>query len=81
LFAAEEMLVATPAFTLEGQAPPGTVVSANQAVLVVGESGRFAVEAPLEEGPNLLEVVASSPQGEEVSFLLTVTYEPPPEPS
>jgi hypothetical protein len=81
LFAAEDMLVPTPTFSLEGQAPAGTVVSVNEAVQVVGETGAFAVEVPLEEGPNLLEVVASSLQGEEVSFLLTITYEPSPAPS
>jgi len=80
LFAEEDVLVPTLPYTLEGQAPAGTVVSVNEAILVVGETATFAVEVPLEEGPNLVEVIASSPQGEEVSFLLTVTYEPTPEP-
>jgi hypothetical protein len=53
----------------------------NQAILVVGETAAFAVEVPLEEGPNLVEVTASSPAGDEVSFLLTVDFEPSPLPS
>jgi hypothetical protein len=81
LFATEDMTAAAPSYTLEGLAPAGTVVSVNQAILVVGETAAFAVEVPLEEGPNLVEVTASSPAGDEVSFLLTVDFEPSPLPS
>jgi hypothetical protein len=42
----------------------------------VGADGQFKTTLPLEEGPNLIEIIASDESGNEASALLTITYEP-----
>jgi hypothetical protein len=59
-----------------GAAPVGTVVSVNEEIVLVREDGSFKVTLSLEEGPNLIEIVASDINGSEVTQLLTVVYEP-----
>lgn len=59
-----------------GSAPAGTVISINDLILIVDSSQQFTTRVPLEEGPNLIEIVASDDNGNELSTLLTVTYEP-----
>lgn len=76
LYTANEVEVSTQPFVLQGSAPAGTVISINEQILVVDSSGAFNVEIPLEEGPNLVEVIASNAAGEEVDYLLTITYNP-----
>lgn len=71
-----EAVVNVPEVEVIGQAAPETVITLNDEVVVVDESRTFSVILPLEEGPNELEVVASNPQGQEVSFILEVTYDP-----
>jgi len=65
-----------PQVDMTGSAPAGTVISVNDLILIVGIDGQFTMTVPLEEGSNLIEVVASDEQGNELSALLTVTYEP-----
>ena len=72
----DETVVDVPQVDVLGTAPIGAVVSIDDEVLVVGDDGQFKATIPLEEGPNLIEVVASNDQGDETSLLLTVTYEP-----
>ena len=76
LFTDREVEVSTSPFVLQGAAPAGTVISVNEQVLVVDSSGAFSVEIPLEEGPNLVEVIASNAAGDEADYLLTITYNP-----
>lgn len=76
LYTANEVEVSTQPFVLQGSAPAGTVISINEQILVVDSSGAFNVEIPLEEGPNLVEVITSNAAGEEVDYLLTITYNP-----
>ena len=52
------------------------MLTVNEQILVVDETGAFQVEVPLEDGPNLVEVVASNAAGDEVEFLLTINYNP-----
>jgi len=59
-----------------GQAPPGTVVSINDEILVVGPEGQFTTAVTLVEGPNVLEIVASDAEGTEIDTILTVVYQP-----
>ena len=68
------METSTQPFLLQGTAPAGTVLTVNEQILVVDETGAFPVEVPLEDGPNLVEVVASNAAGDEVEFLLTINY-------
>jgi hypothetical protein len=59
-----------------GQTAPGAVVSVNDVVTIANPQGRFNVSVPLQEGPNVLEVIASNASGEEVYIILTVLYQP-----
>lgn len=70
-----ETVRATP-LTVRGQTTPGAVVSANDAVAIADPQGRFALMAPLDPGPNVLEIIASKTSGEQVFAILTVLYQP-----
>ena len=72
----DEAVLNTPEVDVTGTAPAGTVISVNEEIVLVGGDGSFKVTLPLEEGPNLIEIVASDINGGEVTQLLTVMYEP-----
>lgn len=72
----DEAVVSTPQVDVTGSAPAGTVVSINEQILIVDADLQFRTSVILEEGPNLIEIVASDENGHEVSALLTVIYEP-----
>jgi hypothetical protein len=69
-------VVNTPQIQVTGTSTPGSVVTVNDVILIVGADGQFTAAIPLEEGPNLIEVIASNDSGSETSVELTVTYEP-----
>jgi ABC-type Fe3+-hydroxamate transport system substrate-binding protein len=68
--------VSTRIVTIKGEAPPETVVSVNDDILVVGADAKFESDVALEEGPNVIEIVASDLDGNEVTSIVAVTYEP-----
>lgn len=68
--------LSTAVVTVRGEAPLETVVTVNDDILVVGEDRKFESDVALEEGPNVIEIVASDLEGNEVTFIVTVTYEP-----
>jgi hypothetical protein len=72
------LTVTTPNFTFTGQAPSGTVVSVNDDFVLVDSNRTFSFELSLQEGPNLIEIVASNSQGQQVSFEWVVIYDPTP---
>jgi hypothetical protein len=72
----DEAVVNTPQIDVTGSAPADTVISVNDDILIVGADGQFKSTVMLEEGPNLIEIIASDEDGNETSVLLTVTYEP-----
>lgn len=78
LFTQEESIVQQERFTLIGEAPIETIISVNDEIVVVGKEESFSIELGLEEGVNLIEVVASNLIGDQVAFQLIVTYEPTP---
>ena len=61
---------------VSGKAPVETVISINDQIVVVSASGDFLVPVSLEEGPNVIELVASDVDGNELDIILTVVYEP-----
>jgi|SRR6266487_4326324 len=71
----DEAVVNTPQVDVIGSAPVGAVVTVNDEILIVGADGRFQTTLSLEEGPNLIEIVASDENGNERSLMLTITYE------
>jgi len=77
IFAPEDgSVVATPILLLAGAALPAAVVTVNDEILIAGADGSFETKVTLEEGPNLIEVVASNASGTEAFVTLTVIFEP-----
>lgn len=72
----DEAVVDTPQVDVIGSAPVGAVISVNDEILIVDSDLQFTLPVTLEEGPNLIEIIASDENGNELSVLLTVTYEP-----
>ncbi len=72
----DEAVLNTPQVEVIGSAPPGAVVSVNDEIIIVDEKGQFSATISLEEGPNLIEIIASNASGDETSLLLTIVYEP-----
>jgi len=72
--------VTTNSINVTGKTIPGAVVSASidEAVEIadVEQDGNFSVTVMLEEGPNLIEVIASDQQGNEKSSSIAVIYIP-----
>ena len=64
--------------SVAGRSSPDATVSVNGQLAVVKPSGDFATARPLtmEEGPNLIEVIASDLTGEVRTLVLTVIYIP-----
>jgi hypothetical protein len=59
-----------------GLTAPNAVVSVNDVVGVASSEGRFSLTVPLQVGPNVLEVIASQPNGQEAFVIVTVLYQP-----
>lgn len=74
--AQEMMTVSAADFVLTGQALPGTVVSIDNDFILIDGSQRFSFTIKLEEGPNLVEIVASNAREEQASLELVIVYDP-----
>lgn len=61
---------------LKGQAPIGTTISINNAIVYTETSQDFSVTLDLTSGANLFEIIASDIQDNQVTLYLTVYYEP-----
>ena len=72
----DEAVVNTPQVDVTGSGPAGAVISINDEILIVGDDGQFKTTVSLDEGPNLIEIIASDNNGNETSLILAVTYEP-----
>ncbi len=68
-------IVRDPQIVVNGQAPVETVLSINDEILLIGADESFSFPMTLEEGVTLIEMVASSPQGELIELVLSVVYE------
>jgi len=69
-------VVSAPLLDVFGLAPANTVLTINEQIILVGSDGQFKAVVTLDEGPNLIEIVASDFSGVEIVQLLTVTYQP-----
>ena len=58
---------------IRGHTSPGAVVSVNGEIAVADNQGAFALTIALEEGPNIIEVIASDEEGNEARANLTIT--------
>ncbi len=69
-------VVSTQQVTVTGATAPGAVVTVNDDIIVIGADGQFHSTVTLDEGLNLIEIIASNTSGSEATVELTVTYEP-----
>ena len=73
----DEAVVKESLLRVAGRTAPDAVVSVNGRITrSIDEDGNFTTVMPLAEGPNLLEVIATDYQGNQVSQVLTVIYAP-----
>ena len=69
-------VVNTSIVEIVGEAPVGSIVSIGDDILIVGADGIFKHIVTLEEGPNVIEILASDASGNESFVLLAIFYEP-----
>lgn len=69
----ETVLEASPV-EVTGKTIPTAIVSVNGTLTSVDATGVFSVPLVLEQGPNFIEVVASTVDGTETSKVLSVIY-------
>jgi len=72
----DESVVATATITVTGKTSVGAVVSINGKLAEVDAVGGFKLRLALDEGPNIIEVIASDIDGYELNQILLVIYEP-----
>ena len=71
----DETTVYTSDIVVKGQTNSDAVVSVDGVTIEVDAEGNFSTTVTLEEGPNLIEVLASDFEGNEGSVVLTVIYD------
>jgi hypothetical protein len=71
-----EAIVTTSTFDVVGRTSVDALVSVNDEFPEVAVDGTFTSTVVLEEGPNIVEVVASTAAGDESSEVLLIIYEP-----
>ena len=72
----DESVVTTSPVRVSGTTIPDVVLSVNGEIVEVDEQGNFTIMVALEEGPNIIEVIASDLEGNEVSKILVIFYIP-----
>lgn len=76
IFSASDATVNTEPYIVQGTANQEIVVTINDLILTNAPGSIFSVPVDLEEGPNLIDIVISDLEGNEVSITLTITFEP-----
>ena len=75
----DESIINADKVEVIGITTPGAVVSINGELAEVDEGGNFTMMVVLEEGPNIIEVIASDLEGNEESRTLVIMYVSSPE--
>ena len=70
---ADNSIVSSDRVEVRGRTSPGAVVSVNGELVEVDEEGNFTITLTLEEGPSIIEVIASDEEGNEATTSLIVT--------
>ena len=68
----KESVVHTNTVRVDGRTSPDAIVSVNGIIVDVDEEGRFTAIVSLEEGTNIIEVIASDFAGNEDSAVLAI---------
>ena len=71
-----EVFTETGTLTVVGRTRVDAVVTINDSVVEPDIDGEFSLEVPLEEGPNIIEVVVSVASGEQMDLVLVAIYLP-----
>ncbi|MCH7593791.1 MAG: hypothetical protein IIB27_04710 [Chloroflexi bacterium] len=69
-------MVTAAEFEVIGRSSLDALVSVNDTIAQLDVDGRFSVTVALDEGINVVEVVASVASGEELSEVLVIIREP-----
>ena len=72
----DQTFAVQPTIPLVGRTTAGTVVTVNGVAVPVDVSGVFSTTVTLESGPNIIEVLGTSTDGEELDALVAVIYRP-----
>ncbi len=72
-----ESVVSSSTVPLAGRTGPNAIVSINGRSVPVNRFGYFSSTMFLEEGPNLIDVVATNDDGQTLSTVIAVIYRPP----
>ena len=72
----DETVVNVSPVRVSGSTSPEAQVSVNGELIDVDGQGNFAAMVELEEGPNVIEVIATDYEGNEESCVLAVIYAP-----
>ncbi len=70
---ADDSIISVDKVEVRGHTSPGAVVSVNDEIALADTQGVFTVTISLEEGPNIIEVIASDEEGNEATTSLVVT--------
>jgi len=73
---ADDSIISTDKVEVRGRTSPGALVSINGELVEVDEEGNFTMMVVLEEGPDIIEVIASDLEGNQQSCVLVVMYVP-----
>ena len=71
-----EVFTETGTLTVAGRTRVDAVVTINDSVVEPDIDGEFSLDVPLEEGPNIIEVVVSVDSGEQLDLVLVAIYLP-----
>jgi len=76
ILSAPDTTVNDEPYVIQGWTNEEAVVTINDQIFINPAESYFELPVDLEEGPNWIEIVISDMDGNEVSFTLTITYEP-----
>jgi len=65
----------TDMITVKGQTQPGATINVNDQVDTADENGNFSVPVNLQDGPNVIDVIASDDNGNQGEVLLMVNVD------
>jgi hypothetical protein len=69
-------VVNTPTVEIVGQTVAGAVVSIGDDILIANPDGTFKHIVSLQDGPNVIEILASDAQGNQTQIFFSIFYEP-----
>jgi hypothetical protein len=72
----DQSTVSVSPVLVSGRTIPAAEISVNGVTVSVDELGIFSTKVRLKLGPNLLDVVASSPEGDLMGQVIAIIYRP-----